>query len=542
MKLRPPGPMPPQEGSQLAPELEALPRGDLLLSYQQDFHKARSLPGLLVVEKSRRIGLTWGVAPYATLKAAKSRAEGGRNQFYISYALDMTREFIDYCAMWAKAFGLAASAAEEFLFEDQDPVTGETQYIKAFRIDFASGFRIQALSSAPRSLRGKQGDVYVDEAAFVGDLQAMIDAAIALTIWGGDVTIISTHYGVDNPFNLLIQQIRAGERLGRVITITFADAIAAGLYERICLVSRKEATEEGKQAFIAKTYGMYGAGASQELDCIPSKSGGAWLAFDLIERAEDKEAAVLRLAFDDAFAFKPDHIRRAVIEEWCERELETAIARLDRATYGVGGDVARTTDLSVIWLLKELQDRSWATPFVVEMRNVPFAEQEFVWTFLLRRLRRWRAKLDAQGLGMHLAERLVQIFGQASVEGVKARSDWWRDEGAPLKSRFEDGRITIPRDADLAADLRQVQVINGAPAIPAKRNTAKGEDAAAAAGKVKRHADGASALFHASAALRQGAAIDVGGEFTAATGAPAGFLSSGPDSEAVYEPLDFGGY
>jgi phage FluMu gp28-like protein len=174
------------------------------------------------------------------------------------------------------------------------------------------------------------------------------------------------------------------------------------------------------------------------------------------------------------------------------------------------------------------------------MRNVPFHEQLFVWRYILNRLRRWRAKLDEQGLGAHLAERLVQLYGQSRVEGVRARADWWRDEGAPLKSRFEDGRILIPRDADVAADLRQVRVIDGAPAIPVQRNKAKGEDAAAAAGKVRRHADSAVALFHASAALRQGGVGEPDAYTDGRTGAPAGFYPM--TAGEIFDGVDIAGY
>lgn len=510
--------------TELAPELVGKPLGSLLLGYQVVVHSLRSSPGLLFIEKSRRIGLTWALAAYCVLRAARSRGEGGRNQLYISYAFDMTREFIDYCAMWAKAFGLAASTPEEFLFDDQDPEGGESRHIKAFRIDFASGFYIRALSSAPRSLRGKQGDVIIDEAAFVDNLAALLDAAIALTIWGGDVTVVSTHYGVENTFNEEIQKVRSGERLGRVHRITFDDALRDGLYERVCLVSRREPTPEGKAEFRAKTYGMYGAGASQELDCIPSRSGGSWLAYDLIERAERPDIPVVRLAFDDAFAFKPDHIRKADVRDWCWIHLVPLLERLANLPIGVGDDFARSGDLSVIWLLMELPDRSWTTPFVVEMRNVPFEEQLFVRRFILDRLRRWKAKVDANGNGAASAERLTQIYGVGRVEGVKAREDWWRDQGPPLKSRFEDGRIEVPRDSDTSADLRHVQVINGVPGIPKSRTKAKGEDAAAKAGKVMRHGDAAVALFHASAALREGPLGDVEIDSAAPTGAPAGFL------------------
>lgn len=515
--------------------------GSLLLAYQVAVHALRSVPGLLFVEKSRRIGLTWALAAYCVLRAARSKGAGGRNQLYISYAFDMTREFIDYCAMWAKAFGLAASSPEEFLFEDQDPEGGESRHIKAFRIDFASGFYIRALSSAPRSLRGKQGDVIVDEAAFVDNLQALLDAAIALTIWGGDVTVISTHYGVDNTFNEEIQKVRSGERLGRVHRIDFAQAIEDGLYERVCLVTGRQPTDEGRAKFIADTYGMYGAGASQELDCIPARSGGAWLAYDLIERAEAPTSPVRRWSCDDAFTHKPDHIRRAVAQEWCDRELGPVLEAFDSRPIGYGDDFARSSDLSVIWLLRELQDRSWDTPLVVELRNVPFEEQLFIRRYILSRVRRWRAKIDANGNGASTAERLAQIFGASRVEGVKAREDWWRAEGPPLKARFEDGRIQIPRDVDIAADIRQVQVVNGVPAIPKKRTSAKGEDAAAAAGKTLRHGDAAVALFHASAALREGAVGDIESASIGTTGAPADFFGD-HGAGAAASALNLHGY
>lgn len=528
---------------ELEPELAALPKGKLLLGYQQRVHKARNIPGLLFVEKSRRIGLTWGLAAYCVLRAARQKAVGGRNQLYISYALDMTREFIDYCAMWAKAYGFACDDPQEFLFNDSNPDDpgGDSKFIKAFRIDFASGFSIRALSSAPRSLRGKQGDVIVDEGAFVDNLEALLDSALALTIWGGDVTVISSHFGAQNTFNNEINKIRSGERLGRVMRITFDDALADGLYERVCLVGRQTPTPEGKAAFRAKTYGMYGAGAAQELDCVPSRSAGSWLKYDEIERAENPEIPVLRLSFDDDFATKADEIREAVVRAWCDEHLAPLLAVLDNRPIGVGDDFARSSDLSVIWLLQENPNRDWTTPFVLEMRNVPFHEQLFVRVYILKRLRRWKAKVDANGNGAHTAERLVQMFGASRVEAVKAREDWWRDQGPPLKSRFErPGDIAIPRDSDIAADLRQVQVVNGAPSVPATRTKAKGEDAAAAGGKVKRHADAAVALFHASAALREGVGVEVGGETSGSTGAPAGY--HGDDNADPYEPLSLAGY
>src|SRR4051812_30784173 len=118
-----------------------------------------------LVEKSRRIGYTWAVAAHAVLISAAQKAAGGMDTLYVGYNLDMAREFIDTAASWARLFDSASKPANEFVFDD-----GPDRQIQAFRISFSSGFDIVALASCPRSLRGRQGFVIVDEAAFHDDL------------------------------------------------------------------------------------------------------------------------------------------------------------------------------------------------------------------------------------------------------------------------------------------------------------------------------------------------------------------------------------
>jgi phage FluMu gp28-like protein len=321
------------------------------------------------------------------------------------------------------------------------------------------------------------------------------------------VVVVSTHDGVDNPFNGLLNDVRAGKRKGQTLTITFDDAIAAGLYERIAMTFAVKGRKIlPKEDWIADIRQTYGEDAAEELDCIPARGSGAWLAFDQIERAEDPDAPVIRLSFPDSFAHLEDHIRRAEVSEWCEASLLPILETFDARTgFAVGGDFARISDLSVIWPLAELQDRSWRTPFTVEMRNVPYTEQEFVWKYLLSRLRRWKAAIDAAGNGGYLAERLVQAFGETRVQPVLTNSAWWLENGPPVKSRFEDGRITIPRDKDVAGDLRAVKVEKGVPTIPQARTKEKG-DAGGQKGGAKRHADAAVALVMAGFAMRLGPA------------------------------------
>ena len=166
------------------------------------------------------------------------------------------------------------------------------------------------------------------------------------------------------------------------------------------------------------------------------------------------------------------------------------------------GTSRRRGDLTDLWLLKEEQDRSWSTPLLIELRNMPITEQQFILRFLLQRLRRWSARLDAGGLGLAIAERMQQIFGPDRVTLVNMNAAFWLAEGPPLKSRFEDGRVGIPRDRDVATDLRGILVKGGAPYVPETRTRGKGEDAKKGA---QRHYDAAVGLVLASAALRTGA-------------------------------------
>lgn len=123
--------------------------GDVLLPYQKTWLGDKS--PVKVVEKSRRIGLTWAQALDDVLKASTSGREG-MDVLYISFNQDMTREYIDTCAEWAKKLQVVAGKVNEDIFRD-----GDEREIKAFRIDFASGHKILALSNRPSNLRGKQG-------------------------------------------------------------------------------------------------------------------------------------------------------------------------------------------------------------------------------------------------------------------------------------------------------------------------------------------------------------------------------------------------
>ena len=462
----------------------------VLLAYQQGAIAATHAHAVTVIEKSRRIGLTWGVGSDAVLVASSGKSAEGMDVFYIGYNLDMAREFIDVCAMWARSFHVAVASSDEVLFED-----GPDRAIAAFRVKFASGFEIVALASRPRSLRGRQGLVIIDEAAFHDDLPGLLQSALALLIWGGRVVVISTHLGVENPFNRLVEDVRGGRRPYHLIRIDFDQALADGLFKRICLVKGEAWSPEAESAWRAEIIGFYGEAADEELFCVPSASAGTFLPLPLIESARG-DCPVIRLAKPNEFTHWPRHLREAEIDAWLHAEVLPVLSACDPAlTHHVGGDYARTRDLTVIWGLATLRTQVRRRVAVIELRNLPFDAQARIQHAVIAALPRFgSAMLDATGLGAALAEDAAQAFGAARIGEVKLSVEWYRDHMQPLKSAFEDGVILIPTDADIAADLHLITVTRGVPMIPALRSGAKAD----------RHGDAAVALALAYAASQTG--------------------------------------
>ncbi len=475
---------------QALPNTAADPAPPVLLGYQQRW--VADDAELKIAEKSRRIGLTWAEASDNVLIAA---GEDGSNVFYISATQDMALEYIEACAMWAKVFHQAAGEIEEGLFRDED------RDIKTYKIDFPhSGRRIVALSSRPTNLRGKQGVIVIDEAAFHTDLKAMLKAAMAMLLWGDKVRIISTHDGVDNAFAELIQEVRAGKRKGSVHRITFRDAVEQGLYRRVCLRRGIAWTQQAEDDWVDDAYNFYGAAADEELDVIPSQSGGAYLSMGLIEARMSADTPVVRGRWDTEFGHLPDKAREIEVDAWCKEHLSTVLNGLDSdRPHGIGEDFGRLGDLTVITVLEEGIDLTDRARLVVELSNCPFRQQEQILAWIIDRLPRFRAgALDAGGNGQYLAERMIQRYGAARIEAVHLSNAYYLEHMPRFKAALQDATLDeIPRDAEIRDDLRALRIIDGVPKLP-KAKTQKGDGP-----RLQRHGDAAISLFLAHCAMQR---------------------------------------
>lgn len=474
---REPDRLPPEfsRGGDIPDDLDPLAEG-VLMRHQAEWLEDQS--DLKICAKGRRTGITFAEALDDTLIAAAKRSAGGQNVFYIGDTKDKGREFIGYVKHFAYTVAKEIAEIEDSLFIDER-ADGTTAFISGYRISFASGFRVEALSSRPENIRGLQGTVVIDEAAFHKSVRDVLDAVNALLIWGGKIRVISSHNGILNPFNELIREAEAGKVPFSIHTIPFKLAIDNGLFKRVCLTTGKTwspATEADWEAKIRASYGSRTAKMKQELDAIPAETEGAALTRVIIESCMSADIPVVRWDRDDDFKNLTDEERRRQALQFCERDLKPLLKRLNPAReHAFGEDFARKGDKTAIIPLEIGTDLVRRASFVLELKNITFDEQRDILFYIVDRLPRLvGGALDATGNGSYLAEKAAQKYGECIVE-VMMTATWYKTNMPAYIEAFGDKSILLPKDADVLADHQALAYVGGIIKVPDNHST-KGVD------------------------------------------------------------------
>ena len=517
--------------------LESVPE-DILLPYQRAWVADTSQ--IKIHEKSRRIGISWAEAADAALYAAQ---KNGGSVYYLAYNMDMTRSFVEDTAWWASWYNLAAGEMQEKVIQN------EGEDVKVFEIVFDSGHKVQALPSTPRNLRSKGAPgerAVLDEFAFVDDPKGLLKAAVAFTIWGGSIRIISTHNGENNAFNETIEQARAGRKPYSVHRVTFREAIDQGLYKRICLVTGDDWSPEAEEEWMQDVYDFYGDDADEELDVEPAESKGRYLSRLVVRRAMNEDIPVKRLSLEDDFAARPSHERRSRVQEWCDYELLPHLQAADEHLKSYfGQDFARHGDLSALIPAQQGEDLVLRSLFCAELRNVPYEQQKQILFYILDRMPRLtHAAFDATGNGGYLAEVAMQRYGSSRVTQQKLNNAWYLEWMPKYRARLEDRQLVLPGHVDILDDHSDVIRHRGIPKVP-QGQTRKGSDGG------QRHGDTAVAgCLLSYAGEQEGAPIDVqhdnrqfaGEAFRDHTEGAARRIDENAAFGAVSSTLNFSGY
>jgi phage FluMu gp28-like protein len=428
-----------------------------------------------LMEKSRRVGFDYALAYGKTMERLTAECE--RDLWYTSADESAAAEFIEYCRFFHERRSLAV---DHFIEDIEDPGHPKGA-IKTFCIRFENQTRINALSSSPRRLRSKGGDVAISEFAFHDEPTKLYNAAQPAILWGGNLIVGSTHNGEGSKFNRFCADAKAyaggeRERGGRTLTpwsyhfVDIYTAVAQGLVE---LINESKGTNFTREGFIANAR----AGCEsedhwlQEFCCKPSSETTAWLPYDLIYSCEDAKCPAPGAPL------------------WDVAE--------DTARYA-GIDVGRKKDRTAVWIVGTLGDVAWTRRIIV-LDNLPIPQQADIIEGALREAGVRRTCIDATGIGLGLGEELQRRLGRWAVELVTFTAPVKEKLAVPVRQRFEERTLRIPDHAEVREDLHMVR----------KTITASGNVRFDAARSESGHADRFWALSLALEAVPQGAQVGV---------------------------------
>lgn len=336
-----------------------------------------------------------------------------RNQIFLSAGMRQSRELMEkarqHCHALKLAFEFRGSAGFD-LRESQTQIT------------LPGGVRIIALPANPQTARGYTGDVLLDEFAMHTHDREIWAAMLPTLLRGdGELDVASTPKGRSNMF----YELRSNPLFTQSV-VTLPDAIARGL----------PANAEAMRAAIGDEE-LY----RQEFLCEFLDESTAFLTHEQIAACTDPALVV---------------------------HGDAAASSMVAGEFFVGVDIGRHRDLTVIWVWSASAPRARGhtsttpgqvlqTIALIELAAEPFQRQfdRLCDWLALRQVR--RCCIDAGGIGMQLAEQLVERFGSHRVEPIHFTAALKSQLAGALRVAVECRRVRIPADDRVRNDWHSVQ-------------------------------------------------------------------------------------
>ncbi len=401
---------------------------------------------------SRQAGKSFATSLEAVIDCFKNP---GTTWVFLSAGERQSKELMRTAAIHARAMNTAINEISD-TFKSDD----KTEY-KQLEILFPNGSRIIGLPANPNTARGHSAHILLDEFAFHKDSREIWKALFFTVTRGYKIRIISTPQGKKNKFYeqwtaKTLQEFDGpnenyvDEKGGwSKHSVTIYQAVEMGLELR---------DEEGNpsdpevlRAALNDDEAWHQEALVEFLD-----ETTAWLTYDLIEGVE--EARILA---------EPSWVERLVAEA---AEHHKKFKHLERppaydstwlhevpwvGDLYLGFDVARSRDLSVIWLDEEIAGIYW-TRGTIAMAKQPFGVQRIV-LFALMKLPKFRQGcIDKSGLGKDIAEKASEIFGMRA-EGIDFTNANKEILAHGIKKSLEDQKDRIPADNTIRQSLHSVK-------------------------------------------------------------------------------------
>ncbi len=427
---------------------------DYFLSYQRNWINDEST--LKIYEKSRRIGITYGTSYRCVRKCLRQPKNSKFVQWVVSRDEKTAMEFVtDYVAMWAKAANVLAKG----LYGDCVEVIDEKHGVKALVVEFSNGSRIYSLSSNPKALAGKGGDVLLDEFDLIEHQESLFDMAFPCITWGGQLEIVSAYDPDGSEYSLFATLVKEAKLLGNprdfsLHSTTLEDAVERGFVEKVNEVkARKGRKGETREEFVARirkgcrTIDSY----NSQYMCIANSASGQQAIRSIDLTAAKKEFFILRLHVDGNAAVSD------IIDPSCEFLTKPDFWRdafVPADKFAVGYDVARVNDLAAIWI-DSCTNGQYRQTCMLTFKNCKFESQKQTMYAIMDALPVVGAG-DETGMGgpncEALKTRYPDRFKGLNFSSVKT------ELGTLMTEIFEQGRQDIPlTPAEIGADLAAIR-------------------------------------------------------------------------------------
>jgi len=331
--------------------------------------------------------------------------------------------------------------------------------------------RIIGLPANPDTARGYSGNIVLDEFAFHADSRRIYAACFPIITRGYSIEVISTPNGTAGKFYEIAKaaglvgvgssEWGVGKETNSQLPIPDSQSVWSG--HRVDIY---DAERHGLPVDIE----MLRAGCDdeetwrQEYGCQFLSDAQNYLPIELISSCVHEEATTEWGSGSDKWQVTSD------------KQAGSSLVTGHSSLY-LGVDIGRKRDFTVAWLFEKVGDVLWSRHLLV-MRGTSFDEQERSICRLIEGIGNResgivtnslpstpnsrsfpavrRCCVDQSGIGMMLAERLVQKYG-AVVEPVQF-TQAVKERLAPMVKRaFEDRTVRIPDNRDVRADLNSVK-------------------------------------------------------------------------------------
>ena len=366
-----------------------------LLPYQRSVVSAPSR--FVWANWSRQVGKSFAFSLRRVLRGLA----GGRSQLLLSASERQSRELMAKVRQHCEAIRLMTGLSSR-----------QVRGSRTTRLEvlLPNGARVIGLPANPQTVRGFSGDVFLDEFAMHRDDRSIWGAIFPTILRGdGELDVASTPKGMSN----LFYELGRNERFDRS-TVTIFEAVRAGLKADVDALR----SAMGDEALFR-----------QEFGCEFLDEATALLTYEQISRCEDPSLSP---------------------------EVDMAALRGSGEPLAVGVDVGRKRDLTVIWVFQRLGD-CLVTRGVIEMCGVSFREQAARVREILSLRSVRRCCMDSTGLGMQLAESMVEEFGEHRVEAVTFTGSVKTELAGRLRVMVELCGVRIPAEPEIRNDWHAIR-------------------------------------------------------------------------------------